>query len=325
MTSITAATPTRIRDEWNPPGPSRAEVAVGAAGLLAGRTARLVVGSRLRQAFATFMPLVEGDDLGRAGDPGWFGPESVIWRVHADPAAAVGAAAAVTMQGLHPRAFAGFADHTDFKADPNGRLIRTANVLFSVIYGDDVQAWDGIRHTNRAHHPVKGTMADGRTYDAREHELAMWVHVTTFAGIAVAYRRFGGEPLSDNDLDRYMAETAVIGRAFNLKDAPASWAEMTDMFATYRKLLSIDERAARGMAYFRDPDGVPPAIGRLLRLLWPGTIVCMPPLPRNMLMQPEPSMREIAAVRASVRAIAGAVGEPDHLVRARKRIAAGVR
>lgn len=322
MTSTVSAVPTRVQDVWNPPGPSRKEVALGAAGAIAGHAAGLVAVGRLRQAYATFMPPAEGDDLGNLGDPGWFGPDSVIWRVHADPAMTVGGAAAVTMQGLHPRAFAGFADHTDFDSDPNGRLIRTANVLYSITYGDDAQAWNGVRHTNRAHKPVKGTMADGRTYDAREHELAMWVHITTFAAIAAAYRRFGGQRLSDADLDRYVADTAVIGRAFNLKDAPASWAEMSDMIASYRKLLCIDERSARGMSYFRDPYGVPPAIQHSLRLLWPGTLVCMPPLPRRLLMQPEPSTRDIATVRALIRGIAGVVGEPDQLVRARKRIGA---
>src|SRR5690348_8198315 len=60
------------------------------------------------------------------GDPGLLGPESVTWRVHADPPGMLmGGFASLMLQSLHPLAMAGVDQHSDFRTDPIGRLNRT--------------------------------------------------------------------------------------------------------------------------------------------------------------------------------------------------------
>ncbi|WP_067828552.1 oxygenase MpaB family protein [Nocardia inohanensis] len=306
---------------WEPTGPAAPELAAGIAAAVAGRTARLLAGSVMQRGLATFEPPLTAADAGIPGDPGWFGPDSVIWRVFADRSVLIGGSAAVTMQGLHPRAFHGFAEHTDFTSDPNGRLMRTLNTLQRIVYGDSEQARDGIRHTNHAHKPVQGSTPDGGTYDAREPELALWVHMTTFGAVAAAYQRFGPQPLSAADLDRFIGDTAVIGRKFGLKNAPATWNELREAMDSYRPLLSLDERAARGISYFREPFGLPAPARRLLIAIWPGTVVCMPPICQNMLMQPRPTTTQLASCRAIVRALDAAAGPPEFYTVAKARTA----
>ena len=304
--------------KWTLTGPSRTEVAVGAAGGLLGRAAVAALGTRLSAALDKYQQTPKSP--GVAGDSGFFGPDSVIWRVMADPSIFVAGGAAVSMQGLHPRAFAGFADHTDFNGDPDGRLRRTQRYLMATTYGDLREARSAIAHANRMHRPVKGTLPDGRTYDAGEPELMTWVHLTIYAGIAAAYRRFGAEPLSDADLDRFVAESAVVGAEFGVIEPPTTWAEMDAQIESYRRSLSINVRAAKGISFFREPFGLPKPITLLFAALWPGAMTCMAPMCRQLMMQPEPTTREMATCRAIVRAAGAIAGPNPSLVRAQKRI-----
>jgi len=57
------------------------------------------------------------------GDPGFFGPDSVAWRVHANPVAlAVGGVAAVILELAEPRVRSGVWEHSSFRTDPLGRI-----------------------------------------------------------------------------------------------------------------------------------------------------------------------------------------------------------
>ncbi|HEV1997275.1 MAG TPA: oxygenase MpaB family protein, partial [Candidatus Dormibacteraeota bacterium] len=51
-----------------------------------------------------------------AGDPGLFGPGSMVWLVHAElPSRLIGGISALMLQTLHPLAMAGVEQHSDFR------------------------------------------------------------------------------------------------------------------------------------------------------------------------------------------------------------------
>jgi uncharacterized protein (DUF2236 family) len=53
------------------------------------------------------------------GDPGFYGPDSVAWKVHANPIAlAIGGVAAVILELAEPRVRSGVWDHSTFRTDP---------------------------------------------------------------------------------------------------------------------------------------------------------------------------------------------------------------
>ncbi|HEY6634681.1 MAG TPA: oxygenase MpaB family protein, partial [Acidimicrobiia bacterium] len=54
------------------------------------------------------------------GDPGLLGPESVSWRLLADPAAFVGGLRGLLIQAAHPEVVAGVGDHSRYRDDPFG-------------------------------------------------------------------------------------------------------------------------------------------------------------------------------------------------------------
>ena len=73
-------------------------------------------------------------------DPGLYGPDSVTWRVHADPAMALAGLRALLLQAVHPVAMHGVFTNSDFRADPWGRLFRTAEYVAVTAYGTTREA-----------------------------------------------------------------------------------------------------------------------------------------------------------------------------------------
>jgi uncharacterized protein (DUF2236 family) len=77
---------------------------------------------------------MEGPDLGL------FGPDSVSWRVHAEPVLWVAGLRALYLQALHPRAIAGVVQNSDYRNDSWGRLMRTADYVGTVVFGTTADA-----------------------------------------------------------------------------------------------------------------------------------------------------------------------------------------
>src|SRR4030095_5892246 len=76
-----------------------------------------------------------------AGDPGLFGPDSMAWRVHANPVAlAVGGVAAVILELAEPRVRSGVWDHSTFRTDPLARMQRTGEATLITTFGPSAAA-----------------------------------------------------------------------------------------------------------------------------------------------------------------------------------------
>ena len=72
---------------------------------------------------------------------GFFGPDSVTWRIHSDPTFSVGGLRALLLQALHPVAMDGVARFSGgFKEEPWPRLIRTATYVDTLTFGTRTEA-----------------------------------------------------------------------------------------------------------------------------------------------------------------------------------------
>ncbi|HEX2558603.1 oxygenase MpaB family protein, partial [Phenylobacterium sp.] len=86
------------------------------------------------------------------GDPGFFGPGSMAWRVHANPIAlAVGGVAAVILELAEPRVRTGVWEHSTFKSDPLTRMQRTGDATLITTYGPTKAAEARIAMVTRMH------------------------------------------------------------------------------------------------------------------------------------------------------------------------------
>jgi uncharacterized protein (DUF2236 family) len=255
------------------------------------------------------------------GDLGWFGPDSVTWRVHADSSMLVAGMTAFALQALHPRAMAGVWDHSTFGGDFFGRTRRTGEFVQGVVYEPSAAAEARCTGLRRVHDRVVGHTPDGRPYSAGDPDLLEWVHVTEYLAIASANRRFAAHPMSRAELDTYVAEVARVGSAVGVVDPPRTWAELDAAVRRHAPALGVGEQAATAVRFLENPPFLPAVARPPWRAVWAGTLACLPPLGRTLLRTTEPPLPEVAACRALVRAVGRLLGEPLPLRQARRRLA----
>jgi uncharacterized protein (DUF2236 family) len=149
-------------------------------------------------------------------DPGLFGPDSVTWGLDREAFLLLGAGPrALLLQIAHPAIAAGVAEHSAFRADPWARLAGTLRSYLRIVYGTTAEARSEIDRLGRLHGRVHGTLPDGTLYDARDPELALWVHATLVdAMLATADAWLG--PLGGRARARAYEESLPVGRAFRI-------------------------------------------------------------------------------------------------------------
>jgi uncharacterized protein (DUF2236 family) len=168
------------------------------------------------------------------------GPESITWRRAGDMRTMFGAGAALLLQVAHPTVAAGVREHSDFKADPWGRLWRTLDYVHMLVYGGPENAVNTGRAMRAMHQRIKGVAPDGRHYHALEPEAYAWVHATLAETIIGSHERFG-RPFSADQRTRFYDEWRGLGRLLGVReqDLPETW----DGFRAY-----IDEMCATKLA-----------------------------------------------------------------------------
>jgi uncharacterized protein (DUF2236 family) len=184
-------------------------------------------------------------------DPGLFGPGSITWRVHAEPLLWLGGIRALLLQATHPLALAGVMGHSDFRADPWGRLFRTAQYVGTVTFGTTADAQRAAARVRGIHRTVSGIdPASRRPYRASDPVLLTWVHVTEVDSFLSTARR-GGLALTDAEADQYVAEQARAGALLGVPDdlVPHSVSEIDEYYRSVRSELSVGA-PAREVARF---------------------------------------------------------------------------
>lgn len=224
----------------------------------------------------------EGDDdfagfAAPAGDPGWFGPGSMVWRVHSDvPSMLVGGISALLFQTLHPLAMAGVADHSDFKARPFGRLQRTAAFIGTTSFGGTAAADEAVAVVRAVHRHVHGTAPDGRRYDANDPDLLTWVHVAEVGSFLRGYQRYSGRPLTPVQCDRYFAEVARVADELGARDVPRSSAEVRQYLRRMRPQLRAGADALDTVDFLLGAGGTRPEERAVYGLILQGSIDLLP-------------------------------------------------
>jgi uncharacterized protein (DUF2236 family) len=177
-----------------------------------------------------------GNLVGRRGpDTGLFGPDSVTWRVHAEPILWLSAPRALFLQMLLPRAVEGVLQNSNFRADPFGRLLRTAHFFGVVIFGDTEQARAAGDRVRRVH--ARMTAIDpqtGAVYRIDEPHLLRWIHVTAVESFCSTAQR-AGLGLSRAEVDEYYREQLTVAELVGLDPATVP-ATASDIDKYYRRM-----------------------------------------------------------------------------------------
>jgi uncharacterized protein (DUF2236 family) len=175
--------------------------------------------------------------------PRWFTPEDPIWRVHADASMFPAGIRALLLQSLHPLAMAGVAAHSGYKGDPWGRLQRTSEFLATTTFGTIEHAERQIARVRGIHRRVRGETPDGRPYAADDPHLLMWVHLTEADSFLTSYQRYAEQPLTPEEADTYVEQSAVVAGRLGVLDPPTTVAQLREGIESYRPELASTPEA----------------------------------------------------------------------------------
>jgi uncharacterized protein (DUF2236 family) len=273
---------------------------------------------RAAAAFAASVPEHPADD-------GYFGPGSATWRLNADLSAPVAGLRSLLVQALHPLAMAGVDQHSDWRADPAGRLSSTAAYLATITYGDRAAAQRAAARVRRIHERVRGVdPVTGQPYAAGDPDLLLWVHAALVDSVLAAAGLYGTPP-GDADGDRYVAEMTVAAELVGVPAgrAPATVAELDGYLNAVRPALTLSPAAAESTRYLLDLPGLDEEMGGGWRDVGNAAIASLPEWAARMYgLVPRKSVTEQA--RAEVRQLLGVLdalylGEPG-VLEARQRL-----
>jgi uncharacterized protein (DUF2236 family) len=155
----------------------------------------------------------------RAADPAPtgtpFGPGSLTWRVNGEGVLLLGGGRALIMQVAHPKVAAGVAQHSDYRADPWGRLYRTLDVTLKIAFGTPEQSRAASERLRRRHSLVRGSDDRGESYEALDPELLMWVSATLIDTSLLIYERYL-RPLGLDEKRAYYREMTELSLAYGI-------------------------------------------------------------------------------------------------------------
>jgi uncharacterized protein (DUF2236 family) len=174
------------------------------------------------------------------GDNGYFGPESMFWRVWSESVQLVGGQTALLLQIAHPLIAAGVADHSAFREDPMVRLNRTLDLMLTIIFGTSIEADTMLDHFRSVHRRVQGKLSGNRgslpagtPYRGGDPALKLWVHTTLMATGLDIFENFVTR-LNTTEKVQFYSESLTLAHLLGIPKyyLPASFPRFID-YLTY--------------------------------------------------------------------------------------------
>jgi uncharacterized protein (DUF2236 family) len=260
----------------------------------------------------------------RPADDGFFGPASIAWRISGDLSAPIAGLRSLMIQALHPLAMAGVDQHSDWRADPVGRLAATSAYLSTLTFGERGAAERAAARIRRIHERVTGVDTEtGKPYAASDPALLLWVHAALVDSNIAAREKFG-TPLTPEDADRYIEEMVVAAQLVGVpvELVPDSQAAL-GKYLTWANPQLLCTRAAReSMAFLLDPPGLDDEVAEIWQDVKEAAVISLPDWARDMYGYSAPPLS--GTRRAEIRQALGVLdavflGEPG-VLEARQRI-----
>jgi uncharacterized protein (DUF2236 family) len=257
-------------------------------------------------------------------DDGFFGPASIAWRISGDLSAPVAGLRSLMIQALHPLAMAGVDQHSDWRADPVGRLAATTAYLANITFGERAVAERAACRVRRIHERVTGVDNEtGKPYAASDPALLLWVHAA-LVDSNIAARDLFGTPLSGEEADRYVEEMVIAAQLVGVpvELVPDSRAALEAHLTWVRPQLVCTAAARESMAYLLDPPGLDEEVAEIWQDIREATLISLPRWARDEYGYTAPELTP--ARRDEIRQALGVLdavflGEPG-VLEARQRI-----
>lgn len=228
-------------------------------------------------------------------DYGFFGPDSVTWKVFTAPTSlTVGFQRTVVVEMFEPFLLASVVDTQAVMTRPASRYDRTLQYTATVAFHDSASAVKAADVLVRIHAHIRGTEPiSGATYDANDPDAQLWIHLTQWHSVLLAYEIFGPGPLSEEEELQYWAECRRAAELQTIDPAavPSSRGQMREYYERMRPRLAVTEGTVRTVEHLLDAsaslfDGLPvwqQPLRPLVRLAFrKATIATLPPWLRRL-------------------------------------------
>ena len=250
----------------------------------------------------TMLKLPHPDRVTPHEDYGFFGPDSVTWKVWTYPTSlTVGFQRSVVIEELDPALIAAV-DQTDaVRYRPRTRYDRTMRYFATISLGDTRSAMTASDVLVKVHAKAVGIEPlSGNPYDANDPHSQLWIHLTAWHSILYAYEKYGPGKLAPQEEAQYWEECAVAAelQTCSPDDVPRSREGIREYFEEMRPKLAGSEAAQSMMDHLLKAEiMLPPmpkvfqpgawVVGRVLRA---ATIATMPTWMRKMGGTPQPKV-----------------------------------
>lgn len=234
------------------------------------------------------------DNIQAHEDYGFFGPDSVTWKVWRYPTSlTVGFQRAVTVEELDPALIAAVDKTMAIRNRPRTRYDRTLRYFALVAFGDSRSTSQAADVLVKIHSKAVGIEPlSGNTYDANDPTSQLWILLTGWHSILYAYEKYGPGKLTTAEENQYWEECAIAAelQTCAAADVPRTREGIRAYFDDVRPRLAGSEAAQSTMAHLLTADIMMPpsptvfkpirwAVNRILRA---ATIATMPQWMRKM-------------------------------------------
>jgi uncharacterized protein (DUF2236 family) len=226
------------------------------------------------------------------GEQSLFGPDSVSWRVHADPLTGLAALRGILLQALHPVVMDAVDQHSDYSDDPWRRLHRISEFIGVTTFGTAGEAMLYGSRVRAVHARIRGRTADDVAYVADDPQLLAWTHCCMVASFLEIVTR-GGARLSGHEQDAYISEQVRTAMLVGLEpgEVPHDRTGLLDYFRVIRPLLGCSPGARRAGARIVEQDAAATGNGNAPRPCWAPVaglaFAALPPWARRLYALPD--------------------------------------
>lgn len=205
-----------------------------------------------------------GKDVEPHEDYGFFGPDSVTWKVWSYPSSlTVGFQRAVVVEELDPALVAAVDKTHDIYQRPRTRYDRTLRYFAMVAFGDSRSTSQVADVLVKIHSKAIGTdEVTGIRYDANDPDSQLWIHLTAWHSILKAYEMYGPGRLSAAEEEQYWAECKVAAelQTCDQSDIPRNREELHAYYERMRPQLLGSDIAKQAMHHLLNAKVMMPAV-----------------------------------------------------------------
>jgi len=163
---------------------------------------------------------------------GFFGQDSMHWKLYREPGIMVAGVSALLSQIAHPAVAVGVFHYSEFQKDFLGRAHRTIFSMMRIWMGSQTEAIQSAKRLHQIHHHIRGTFKErkngkivDRAFCANDPDLLLWILATMVMATVRAYEKVY-QPLTAAERNHFFEETKITAQLMGipLAEYPTDWA-----------------------------------------------------------------------------------------------------